>query len=184
MSQGEFLRRRMEATTKYITPKPPGDAGFLTEIRRKQASRVVALGSAGPKTECCKLPRPGAPFPRESGYQRQQLYASRVLDQVAGCAICAAPKPPRQIVVPCCPMPENPKGEAYKGTESCCPVVRKPPQLAGPVCCENRGFNTVWANDVTTPSMPYVDRGCCAPKPVPPKEPICIDCCDDVFVEE
>lgn len=183
MSQGEFLRRRMESMSKIIVPKPPGDSGFLTEIQRKRASRVVASGSMGPKTECCKLPRPGVTGPRDAGYQRQEIYSQRILDEKAGCAICAAPAQPRQIVVPCCPMPENPKGEAYKGRESCCPVVGKPPQLAGPKCCPGRGFNTVWANDVTKASMPYVDRGCCKPKPLPRQEVVCMDCCPLVRAE-
>jgi hypothetical protein len=128
-SSGEYLRRRLEASTKVIGPRPTRDAGLLTEQKRFLASGTVAKRSDG---------------------QRQMWTSEPVTSKLAGCAICASPTPTTVAVIDCCPPPvdKDPATQAYWGSTKCCPsgtpglFVEKP-------CCDGPGtVNTFWANKV------------------------------------
>lgn len=127
-SSGEYLRRRLEASTKVISPRPTRDAGLLTEQKRFLVSGTIAKRSDG----------------------QQQIWTSEpVASKLAGCAVCASPTPTTVAVVECCdpPIDKNPATQAYWGATKCCPsgtpglFVEKP-------CCGPATVNTSWANHV------------------------------------
>lgn len=115
-SSGEYLRRRLEASTKVIGPRPTRDAGLLTEQNRFKATRIIVKQSDG---------------------QRLVRTSESVASKAAGCAICASPVPTTPAVVECCPPPvdKDPATQAYWGSTKCCPsgtpglFVEKP-------CCD------------------------------------------------
>lgn len=128
-SSGEYLRRRLEASTKIISPRPTRDAGLLTEQKRYLASGTVAKRSDG---------------------QRQAWTSEPVGAKLAGCAICASPTPTTTTVVECCPAPtdKDPSAQAYWGSTKCCPSGT-PGQFVETPCCDGLGrINTFWANNV------------------------------------
>jgi len=129
-SSSEYLRRRLEASTKVIGPRPTRDAGLLTEQKRFLASGTVAKRSDG---------------------QSQVWTSEPVASKLAGCAICASPTPKTAAVIECpcdIPVDKNPATEAYWGSTKCCPSG-KPGLFVETPCCNGQGtVNTFWANKV------------------------------------
>jgi len=128
-SSGEYLRRRLEAMTKVIGPRPTKDAGLLIEQKRFLASRTIAKRSDG----------------------QQQVWTSEpVAAKLAGCAICVSPKPTAVAVAcPCAiPVDKNEETQAYWGSTKCCPTGT-PGLFVQTPCCDGQGrVNTFWANNV------------------------------------
>jgi hypothetical protein len=128
-SSGEYLRRRLEAMTKVIGPRPTQDAGLLTEQKRFLASGTIVKRSDG---------------------QSQVWTSESVASKRAGCAICASPTSNTAVVVECCPAPvdKNPATQAYWGSTKCCPTGT-PGLFVQTPCCNGSGtVNTFWANNV------------------------------------
>jgi hypothetical protein len=129
-SSGEYLRRRLEASTKVISPRPTRDQGLLTEQKRFLATRTIAKRSDG----------------------QQQVWTSEpVASKLAGCAVCASPTPKTAVVVECpcaIPVDKNPATQAYWGSTKCCPTGT-PGLFVDTPCCNGQGnVNTFWANNV------------------------------------
>lgn len=203
MNHSEYLRRKLESLPKVYGRPVLADEGLKTSVRRYVAT---ASGSAGapassPASSCCgptpvwrsRGGRPnGGPWGRAGDGQQQVWTSEARISRLAGCAICADPRP-AAVRIPCVPpesTPEMPlaadgtplpfsKAEAYKGRETCCPAVGPPLSSLAPDCCDAVGsgmMNTLLANDmpITAPIFPPYSGSCC---PVTLKCPN--PCCDE-----
>lgn len=166
-SSSEYLRRKMDAATKVVAPRPIGDASVLTQIRRYRASKPVAPKE--PVTDCCRV------YPGRIGDGQQQIWSSEgVLAAVAGCAVCSDPP---QIIrdIDCCPYTEpTTKPLALQGSQSgCCPFNGGLPPTTPECCCAGK-TNTWWANCITPGTIVPVPGCTTCPPPIPTCQPCCL----------
>lgn len=134
-SCSELLRRRMEAMTKVIAPRPLGDASMVTQKRKFAA--------------CAGIVRP------QNDGQMVVHSAESVLLARAGCAVCNDVPQVTTTQDNCaCAVVEGAANKplAYQGTLSCpCPnrVPAAPSLVAVPECCPEPGYtNTYLANHI------------------------------------
>jgi hypothetical protein len=211
MNHSEYLRRKLESLPKVYGRPVLADEGLKTSVRRYVATASGSTGAPAPSpaSSCCgptpvwrsRGGRPnGGPYGRPNGGPwgragdgQQQVWTSEArISRLAGCAICADPRP-AAVRIPCVPpesTPEMPraadgtplpfsKAAAYRGRETCCPVVGPPLSALAPDCCDAVGsgmMNTLLANDmpITAPIFPPYSGSCC---PVTLKCPN--PCCDE-----
>lgn len=197
MNHSEYLRRKLESLPKVYGRPVLADEGLKTSVRRYVAA-AAGSGSGAPSSCCGPTPVWRSSGGRPNGVGRasdgqQQVWSSEArISRLAGCAICADPRP-APILIPCVPpesTPEMPraadgtplpfsKAAAYQGRETCCPFVGPPLSALAPDCCDEVGpgrTNTLLANDmpITAPIFPPYSRSCC---PVTLKCPN--PCCDE-----
>lgn len=180
MSNGEYLRRKLERLPTVIGPARYGDEGLKTMVARYKASVRRPVGPPNPDT-CCRGKKPywrttglpdSGPYPRAADGQQQEWSSDFVAASKAGCAVCTTGLG-GYVYKPCCPAePEDltRKPLALQGKQTCCPVYGPPLSSLPPDCCDAPGpgrVNTLWANDMPSDRNPYLVpiRDC---KPCPP----------------
>jgi hypothetical protein len=150
-SCGELLRRRMEAMTKVIAPRPLGDASMVTQKRKFAACQGLVRA--------------------QNDGQLLVYSADSVLLARGGCAVCNDRPQVTTTQDNCgCAVVEDlaKKPLAYQGKMSCpCPThtPANPALVAVPECCPAPGYtNTYLANHIrVNPESPY---------PLPPCKPV------------
>lgn len=165
-SCSELLRRRMEAMTKVIAPRPLCDASMVTQKRKYAA--------------CAGLVR------AQNDGQMVEHSADAVLLARAGCAVC---NDRDQVTVTqdnCgCAVEEGAANKplAYQGSQRCpCPnhTPANPALVAVPECCPEPGYtNTYLANHFkVNPESPY-PAPACKPKARCPCPEVPNPCCNE-----
>jgi hypothetical protein len=178
MNASEWLQRKKEISTRYLSPRPIRDSGLFTQIiRYKSSVRVAPLTGPLTNSRCCVQP---------GNRQAQNRSSEFVTASAAGCAICASAPITGQVELPCCPQDDlwadlDTKPLALRGTEKCpCPVPGRP-ELAPPSCCRTPGnINTSTGVDINPRTIAPAR---CACKPY--TAPIATtqqSCCGDVVV--
>lgn len=151
LSQGEYLRRKMEAAPKRIAPRPLGDSSMVT-----QSVRVRALANS---------------VGRYNDGQAQVYSSEWLASARAGCAVCNEPEQKVKEVA-CCPYgpdsDHSPLAQAYWGsTRGCCGPLETS-KSAAKVCCPDRvgervTTNTLWTNRIGVGSVGFGPAPPCRP---------------------
>lgn len=181
MNYSEYLRRKMEQLPVVYGPSKYADESTRIMAARYKASIRRPVGEPIVST-CCRGPTPywrsgggrpdAGPYPRAANGQQQMWSSEFIAASAAGCAVCKAGKA-GYVYKACCPpesipeAPRNPvtgapeperKALAYKGKETCCPVVGPTLQSLPPDCSCAVGpgrQNTLLANDMPSDEIPY-----------------------------
>ncbi len=149
-SSGEYLRRKMEAAPKRISPRPLGDASLRTQMIRF-GNTVVG---------------------RPNGAQQLVRSSEVVVSARASCGICEAPTQQTTEVACCTPEPRvTVPAAGLRGTDRGCCRVDLPPVVTNTCCPDPVLRNTYKANGIIPGLVPII-ASCC-----PPLAEACIDPC-------
>jgi hypothetical protein len=194
MSQGEYLRRKMECQTKVYGPSRVGESGVLTMINRFKANANCPTRNVTPlqNPTCCvgktpywreRLGRPdGGPYGRAGDGQQQEWSSDFLREKAAGRAVCVSGQSGYIIQAGCPPesTPENPatglKAIALEGKQTCCPyITAKQPEIDCSCALQPGRIDTLAANDMPSDRIVVPSENqCCSitfPPPPPPVEP-------------
>lgn len=197
MNQSEYLRRKMESMPRIFGPAVVGDESSRITMARYKATAAARGPTQQTDPICCKIPGrdgDGARVFKKPADGAQQIWSTEGrLVIAAGCAICGVGRV-GYVYQDCCPQestPEQPryadgslrdprlKAAAYKGRETCCPILGPGPELAGPACCgpEPGRIDTLLANNMPNAEIPMAPatKGCCINN-LPSSS--CVSCCN------